>query len=201
MGNSCGGNYCCSDETKLDKNIDKGQFTHNSAHNGKSAFQQEAAYEDGSPDRNQASFAEMQRNNNDPPNVRVKKEAVTLPNGAVFTGEWMNGMRDGWGKQVWVDGSHYEGEWRLDRANGFGKLTHADKDTYEGQWLNDKAHGKGVYNHANGAFYDGEWVEDKQQGFGKEQWPDGASYEGTYMDGKKHGSGKLNFADGSSYEG
>jgi len=45
-----------------------------------------------------ASFAEIQKSNNDPANVRIKKSSITLPNGAVFTGEWMNGMRDGWGK-------------------------------------------------------------------------------------------------------
>ena len=50
-------------------------------------------------------------------------------------------MKDGYGQQVWPDGSKYEGEWREDYATGYGKLQHADGDIYEGQWFNDKAHG------------------------------------------------------------
>lgn len=36
---------------------------------------------------------------------------ITLENGAVYTGEWKNGMRDGKGIQVWPDESKYEGQW------------------------------------------------------------------------------------------
>lgn len=41
-------------------------------------------------------------------------------------------MRDGFGTQVWPDGSRYEGYWANDKANGQGKLVHADGDVYEG---------------------------------------------------------------------
>jgi hypothetical protein len=34
---------------------------------------------------------------NDPVDQRVRKPALTLKNGAVYTGEWMNGKRDGYG--------------------------------------------------------------------------------------------------------
>ena len=57
---------------------------------------------------------------------------MTLPSGAIYTGQWLNGMKDGYGHQVWPDGSKYEGEWQADQANGFGKLVHADGDVYEG---------------------------------------------------------------------
>ena len=36
---------------------------------------------------------------------------MTLPSGAIFTGQWLNGMKDGYGHQRWPDGSKYEGEW------------------------------------------------------------------------------------------
>jgi len=121
---------------------------------------------------------------NDPPNRRIKKDEVTLPNGAKYTGEWLNGKRDGYGVQIWVDSSRYEGHWSHDKANGQGKLFHADGDIYEGGWMDDKAHGFGKYTHANGATYEGEWKEDKQDGNGTETWPDGAKYRGSYSDGK-----------------
>ena len=74
-------------------------------------------------------------------NVRIQKGPVQLDSGALYQGEWMNGVRDGQGKQEWLDGSRYEGEWRDGKANGHGKLYHADGDIYEGEWVNDKANG------------------------------------------------------------
>ena len=74
-------------------------------------------------------------------NIRVKKDPIQLDSGAVYDGEWMNGVRDGHGKQEWLDGSRYEGEWRDGKANGQGKLYHADGDIYEGDWVDDKANG------------------------------------------------------------
>jgi len=92
---------------------------------------------------------------------RIRQGPITLSSGAVYTGDWVNGMRDGQGIQEWTDGSKYEGQWSNDKANGYGILHHADGDVYEGQWVDDKACGKGIYTHANGASYNGEWKDDK----------------------------------------
>ena len=40
---------------------------------------------------------------------RVTKGPYTLRNGATYTGQWLDGMRDGIGTQLWPDGSRYEG--------------------------------------------------------------------------------------------
>lgn len=42
-------------------------------------------------------------------NGRITRGPVTLKNGAVYTGQWLNGVRDGFGSQMWPDGSKYEG--------------------------------------------------------------------------------------------
>jgi hypothetical protein len=42
-------------------------------------------------------------------NIRKNLPPVVLPNGAVYTGEWKDGMRDGKGIQEWPDGSRYIG--------------------------------------------------------------------------------------------
>lgn len=68
-------------------------------------------------------------------NTRKKLPDIQLENGAVFKGEWKNGMRDGIGIQQWPDGSKYEGEWLEDKAHGKGTLVHADGDIYEGYFL------------------------------------------------------------------
>lgn len=65
-------------------------------------------------------------------NGRVLKGPIHLKNQAVFTGQWLNNLRDGYGTQTWPDGSKYEGQWQNDKANGHGKLVHADGDIYEG---------------------------------------------------------------------
>ena len=70
---------------------------------------------------------------------RVTRSPVTLSNGAVYTGQWLKEIRDGYGVMVWPDGSKYEGAWSGNKANGHGKLAHADGDIYEGEWVNDKA--------------------------------------------------------------
>lgn len=132
---------------------------------------------------------------------RKELPTLTLENGSVYTGEWKNGMKDGFGIHHWPDGSIYEGDWKNDKAFGKGKLTHADGDVYEGEWSDDKANGHGVYTHSNGAKFTGMWKDDKQHGKGVEIWPDGARYEGEYLEGKKCGKGVLSFADGSRYEG
>ncbi len=49
---------------------------------------------------------------------RDKAGPYTYENGIVYTGEWLDGMKDGYGEQIWPDGTRYEGEWRMDKANG-----------------------------------------------------------------------------------
>lgn len=39
---------------------------------------------------------------------------VTLANGAKFEGELLDGRKDGFGVQIWPDGSKYEGQWADD---------------------------------------------------------------------------------------
>lgn len=43
---------------------------------------------------------------------RVTRPPYSFKNGATYTGQWLNEMRDGYGIQIWPDGSRYEGQWR-----------------------------------------------------------------------------------------
>ena len=51
---------------------------------------------------------------------RVLRAPVMLESGAVYDGEWLNGMRDGNGKQTWPNGDRYVGQWRRGAACGLG---------------------------------------------------------------------------------
>ena len=94
---------------------------------------------------------------------KEERPLIELENGARYQGEWIEGtnIRQGYGIQIWSDGSKYEGWWRDNKANGRGRLIHADGDVFEGEWKDDKAHGYGVYSHLDGAKYEGTWKEDR----------------------------------------
>lgn len=78
-----------------------------------------------------------------------KRDAVTMPNGDVYTGEWLGNVRQGRGVQlVKEDGSKYEGTFFNDQYCGHGKYTYVDGDVYEGSWRNGMANGYGVYYNA-----------------------------------------------------
>jgi len=42
--------------------------------------------------------------------TREKRPAYTFQTGAIYEGEWLGGNRDGFGIQVWPDGTKYEGK-------------------------------------------------------------------------------------------
>jgi hypothetical protein len=44
-------------------------------------------------------------------NSKFKNHSFRLKSGATYEGEWMNGMKDGFGIQIWPDRAKYEGEW------------------------------------------------------------------------------------------
>lgn len=94
--------------------------------------------------------------------TREKRPPFQYRTGAVYEGEWLGQVRDGYGIQTWPDGAKYEGYWVNNKAVGFGKFKHADGDLYEGEWFDDKANGEGVYISASGSRYEGAWKEDLQ---------------------------------------
>ena len=100
------------------------------------------------------------KNKYNPKQPREKRPAYVFKTGAVYTGEWKGGFRDGFGEQVWTDSAQYLGEWRENRAHGKGRFIHVDGDIYDGYWANDKANGMGTYKHVNGAQYEGMWKDD-----------------------------------------
>lgn len=49
---------------------------------------------------------------------RFKKERYVFKSGAIYSGEWKGGFRDGYGEILWPDGAQYKGEWFLGKAHG-----------------------------------------------------------------------------------
>jgi hypothetical protein len=65
---------------------------------------------------------------------RQKKKPFTYLSGAVYSGQWLGGFRDGFGSMEWPDGARYQGNWSYSKPCGFGTFTHVDGDIYEGEW-------------------------------------------------------------------
>ena len=73
-----------------------------------------------------------------------------MGNGAVYVGQFVNGLREGFGTFTWSEkgsksGQSYEGEWLNNRQHGKGKMIYAPdpKDGFEGSvdegnWINGK---------------------------------------------------------------
>jgi hypothetical protein len=118
------------------------------------------------PEKN-ITFKTSSLNHSKPePELIEKREPVRFKNGVVYTGDWKDNARHGYGVQIWPDGAKYEGYWENGKATGKGKFVHVDGDIYEGDWKEDKACGYGIYKHNNGARYDGDWFDDYQHGYG-----------------------------------
>lgn len=99
---------------------------------------------------------------------KIKLPEVLLENGSTYTGEWVNGLRQGEGKLLYTDGSIYEGKWLNDKAHGEGCFKNSKGHVYQGQFADDKANGYAVFSSANGFKYEGYWKDDQYHGKGKE---------------------------------
>lgn len=127
----------------------------------------------------------------------------TYPEGGSYTGDTLNGLRDGTGVYI-QNGSRYEGSWLEDKEHGFGKQAWNDGRTYEGQYTHGRFCGKGkmTWTTPDGPLiYDGEYQDDQKHGHGKFKWPDGRCYEGSWQHGKRHGEANYTSLSGETRRG
>ncbi len=118
-----------------------------------------------------------------------------------YTGEFVNGMREGRGIFYFANGNKYLGEWKKNKMDGEGKLIYANGNEFVGSFKNDKINGKGTMSFKNGDRYTGEWMMDLPNGYGTYYFAKGDRYEGQFAQGKLHGRGSFYYKDGSKYVG
>ena len=65
--------------------------------------------------------------------------------GSEYAGDWVRGMRSGWGVFTTPDGCRYAGEWLTDRHDGLGVAKYPSGNRYEGEFRRNTRHGRGLF--------------------------------------------------------
>ena len=129
-----------------------------------------------------------------------------------FEGEYLNGLRNGKGKEYDLERLIFEGEYLNGKRNGKGKEYDLGKLIFEGEFLNNKRNGKGKdYGCFNGKLlFEGEYfnnIKYNGKGFDEEgniiyELKNGTGkvkeynyygyleFEGEYLNGLRNGKGK-----------
>lgn len=123
------------------------------------------------------------------------------PTNGQYSGQLINGVREGQGTFTWNNGDRYTGEWHNDLMNGQGVLQYANQAVYQGGFADDKRSGQGTMTWLDGDNYVGAWANDLMEGYGTYSFASGASYVGEWVGGKMQGQGTYRFADGTVVTG
>ena len=120
-----------------------------------------------------------------------------------FQGEYENGVKTGYGKITFEDGSIYEGSMINNDVEGYGILFWPDQKVYRGLWKANKMSGKGKMEWPNGMYYEGQYENDMKHGFGVLSWGKGKKrlYAGFWKNGKFHGKGMMRNEKGVEFQG
>ena len=111
-----------------------------------------------------------------------------------FEGEYLNGKRNGKGKEYWHNGIiEFEGEFLNGKRNGKGKeYKYSSFIAQNEEYLPKEEREKRREYFGTYLIYDGEYLNGKWNGKGKKYYINGSlEYDGEYLNGKKHGKGKF----------
>jgi hypothetical protein len=126
---------------------------------------------------------------------RSGEGVFTYEDGRIFTGKWVDDLREGPGQMSWPDGSMFEGEYQHGLPNGHGTLTHADQSSYCGEWVDGKQSGQGTFKYSDGkSEYTGAWRNGEYHGYGQLSEYTGEicdKYVGHFANGTKEGKQRL----------
>ena len=111
-------------------------------------------------------------------------------------------IENGYGKEYKLDTNDliFEGEYLNGKRNGKGKEYHSNgKLEFEAEYLNGERNGKVTKYDSNGKLiFEGEYLDGKRNGKGKEYYDDGKlKFEGEYLNGERwNGEGEEYYKNG-----
>ena len=124
-----------------------------------------------------------------------------LKNNNTYTGQFLDGEKDGIGLEITPDGDVYTGNFEHGYRHGAGRLIYANGDVYEGNFHKGGREGQGQFSeHENGFVYKGAWLRDKKHGMGIQTGLD-YRYEGEFKEGEKDGMGQWTIPGAGNYTG
>ena len=128
---------------------------------------------------------------------RNGRGSVKKGNDILFDGEWVDGMKEGHGKEI-QSLVIYEGSFKQGKRHGEGVLSlPGGQLIYSGSWANGKKSGQGCEILKGGIKYEGSFRNDQYDGAGK-QWQDNVLvFDGHFRNGFREGAGTVYNQDGS----
>ncbi|XP_026157539.1 alsin isoform X2 [Mastacembelus armatus] len=134
------------------------------------------------------------------------------PDGRIYTGEFKNGLEDGFGEFVAPNktlnkNDHYQGHWRDGKMYGLGTYRYASGEVYDGSFQDGMRHGHGMLrsgklNTSSPSVFIGQWLQDKKTGYGVfDDITKGEKYMGMWQDHLRQGTGVVVTQFGLYYEG
>lgn len=129
-----------------------------------------------------------------------------IANARISRGNWMQGVRHGFGHEETADGKEiWQGAFLNGGLNGsaiyFSVRERGASSYYVGSWKNGRRHGYGVYVHSDGGRASGEFVDGFWQGQGEYSGPRGERYEGSVANDRYDGVGTLTIPGYVRYTG
>jgi vacuolar-type H+-ATPase subunit H len=130
-----------------------------------------------------------------------KETQITFPDG-IYTGELLDGKRQGRGTMNYNNGDVYTGSWSEDQRNGQGEMISFNQTNFVGEWSNDLFR-KGKQTRPNGDTYSGIFNENGQLVQGEFIQSNGYYQKGTFDEYGVFQTGtiKIKLTDGTLYEG
>ncbi|POI23628.1 hypothetical protein CIB84_012624, partial [Bambusicola thoracicus] len=148
------------------------------------------------------------------------RHTVYAVNGDQYTGEWLDNLKHGKGIQIWKhNGAIYSGDWKFGKRDGYSSYSIPDPVTreylkvYTGWWRDNKkcrdsevttsaaVQGYGTMFYPSGERYEGEWSSGQRSGWGRMCYGDGSTYEGQWLADRPGGQGMLCLPNNNRYEG
>lgn len=110
--------------------------------------------------------------------------------GNIYTGDLVNGNRQGTGTLYLKDGGKYEGQWSNNLYAGTGTLVLPTGDIYVGDFSKGFIHGVGKMFYPDGSYYKGDYTYGVREGFGLYYVNNDNKYSGYWNNGLRNGKGK-----------
>lgn len=126
---------------------------------------------------------------------------LSAQNTGEYTGQYVNGKKQGQGTMMYSNGDKYTGEWLNDKQNGNGIMEYSYGDRYEGEWRNGLYNGLGIMITNTGTKYVGYWKNGQMNGLGTFTYRDGDKVECNWEKGRIEGKGTYTWNNGDYFIG